>query len=134
MSRYSNVREFNAAIARHAPRPEERMTLLLRAASMRGLQGLVLGTRVDTGRARGNWQVTEDAPAQGYQEELKDKAGGETIARGSRVALHATLDRMVWIHNGVPYIGYLEQLDKMLAGTFGALTTWAESAAVAGWR
>lgn len=127
MPRNSNIAQFEAAIKRHAQRPEARMVELLHAVAMRGLSGLVLGTRVDTGRARGNWQVTLGAPAQGHEQETYDKTGGQTIAHGARQISGATIREMIWIHNGVPYIIFLEDKDKMLAGNVAALRTWIAS-------
>lgn len=79
-----------------------------RALSLEALRGVVLGTPVDAGRARGNWQVTQDVPAAGFDAERKDKAGNETIQQGSAEVGNAKPFTISWITNNVPYIEPLE--------------------------
>ena len=123
----SNIREFTLWVQREAEMGIERHRDLVRATALRALRGVVMSTRVDTGRARGNWQMTEGAPAQGYDEERKDPSGGPTIGVGSIVAAAANGKDVIWLHNGVPYIGILEDMDKMVAGNVAALQTWWDS-------
>lgn len=123
----TNIREFTLGVAREAEMGIERHRDLVLATALRGLRGVVMSTRVDTGRARGNWQVTEGAPAQGYEEERKDPAGGPTIGQGSSVIGGASGKDVIWLHNGVPYINILEDKDKMVAGNVAALQTWWDS-------
>lgn len=133
----TNIREFRLAIDAHNKRTHERRRLMTKAVAMRALEGVVLGTRVDTGRARGNWQVTEGAPADGYDPDL-GAVGGRTgddaptmrvdpIAEGSAKIEGASGDDTIWLHNGVPYIVFLEERDKMVAGNVEALRTWLMS-------
>lgn len=81
---------------------------VIRAASIRILTRLVMMSPVDTGRFRGNWQVTFDAPASSPLAVL-DADGGNTIAAGSviiesfRVGMKA-----VYFTNCVPYAYRLE--------------------------
>lgn len=76
--------------------------------SMEALNGVVMLTIYDTGRARGNWQATAGAPAEGYVEDRMDKPGQATRAAGEAV-IAETKDPWtpVWLHNGVPYIEVL---------------------------
>ncbi len=99
---------------------------LAKMASLYALRNVVLGTRVDTGRARGNWQLSQGAAPIGfYDEDLKDPSGGETISRGTGVVQELRLNGgTIWLVNGVPYVVYLEEKDKMVEGTFNALDTW----------
>lgn len=72
------------------------------------LKDIVQGTPVDTGLAKGNWQVTPGESATGTVETL-DKEGSLTIATGS--GLISAIDPMkqiVWISNNLPYIESLE--------------------------
>ena len=72
------------------------------------LEGVVMKTPVDTGRARGNWQVTlGDVPQEGL-ELPPNKPGQRTINRGETQILNATFGEDIWIHNNLPYIGVLE--------------------------
>lgn len=127
----SNIREFRLVVKRHSDRADHKWRERTRAVALRALQGVVLGTRVDTGRARGNWQVGLATPPEGYDPDLKDKGGQRTISRGARVITGAVKpgkeDEMIWLHNGVPYVSYLEDKDKMVAGNVAALSTWLDS-------
>jgi len=69
-----------------------------------GLLGqVVLGTPVDTGRARGNWQVTSARPAQGVLER-DDKSGAGALREGNRTIQGTELEDDVWMSNNLPYI------------------------------
>lgn len=127
MAATSNVHEFVLGVSRDADQAIEDHKNLVRGAGLYSLQSLVLGTRVDTGRARGNWQVSEGAPPEGHDPDARDPSGGATVARGSAEIQQADADGIIWLHNGVPYIEFLEELDHMLAGTFGAVQAWWDS-------
>jgi hypothetical protein len=106
-------------------RESESETLrLLRGAALQALTGLVLGTPVDTGRARGNWLVGINQPVD-VEAGVEDKAGGLTITRGQLKFLRVKLGDDIWLANNVPYIlrlagGWSEQasegwIDRVLA-------------------
>jgi hypothetical protein len=123
MMRVENATEFKLGVKRFGKESMERHEQIVRATALYALRNLVLGTRVDTGRARGNWQVAEGVPPSGDIERL-DPAGGQTLAAGSRSIQAASGSRIIWLHNGVPYIEVLEGWDRMLAGTYEATRTW----------
>jgi hypothetical protein len=86
----------------------EAVMLAQKKISMAVLRGLVLNTPVDTGRARGNWDVTIDVQ-QFENSELLDKSGGQAIARGQEVVNAINrLGSVIFIQNNVPYILSLE--------------------------
>lgn len=80
---------------------------LQRKIALQALQGLVLKTPVDTGRARANWQVTLDEPAGGTLE-ATDPSGGGTIAGGAATIGAVEPYGSIWITNNLPYIEELE--------------------------
>lgn len=131
----TNIREFKLGLERAADEAEEHHAQLVKATGMQALSNVVLGTRVDTGRARGNWQVAEGVPPEGhdpnaYDAEGRGVPGGsarDAIAEGQQAIAGASGRDIIWLHNGVPYIGILEGLDKMVAGTVEALRTWWRS-------
>lgn len=59
-------------------------------------------TPVDTGRARGNWQVTIDMPARG------EANVGDPVSAGRGVIDKSPAFCTIWITNTVPYITVLE--------------------------
>lgn len=125
MAVHATAREFKLAVNLRAKELVDReLSLLTKAVAIRVLRGVVLGTRVDTSRARSNWQVTELVPAEGYDEDKRDPGGSITIEEGNRVIAEATGLSIVWLHNGVPYIGILEDWDKMVHGNVEAMRTW----------
>ena len=123
----TNILQFQAGISLAVERADDRRRRIFRAIGMEALKRLVLNTRVKTGRARGNWQAAEKRPPSG-EIDRKDIAGTEgttdTFAFEGKTILAASGDVIVWLHNGVPYIGVLENKDKMLAGTISALGPW----------
>lgn len=131
----TNVNEFVVGLERFANETEEKRKQIVRAAGMYGLRGVVFGTRVNTGRARGNWQAAEGQPPVGYDPFAFDAAGRgidggtvrDPIAEGAEVMLNASGNEVLWLHNGVPYIEVLEGWDGMVASTYEALRTWARS-------
>ena len=74
-------------------------------------RGVVEDTRVKTGRARGNWQLTQDAPAEGELDKL-DPSGNATI---SDISQKIKGIGNTYLTNNLPYIKKLEELDGMVA-------------------
>jgi len=60
-------------------------------------------TPVDTGRARGNWQLTIDDPA------VLEKYSDRPIEEGMATLKTLGIFQVVFITNNVPYIVYLEK-------------------------
>ena len=81
-----------------------------RAVALGMLRDLVLLTPVDTGRARGNWQVSEGSFKSGEVDRL-DKSGGSTISEGSaEIAATTNIDYpTIWLVNNLPYIQRLDE-------------------------
>ncbi len=80
---------------------------LVRKVALDALRGIVLKTPVDTGRARGNWQVTIGQPAAG-KIDYADKGGGPTISKGTGEILAAPPIGKIWLTNNLPYAERLE--------------------------
>lgn len=140
MAVHTSVRSFRIAVTKRVKEStEERPKQIVRATGLYAIRNLIFGTRVDTARARGNWQVTLGDPAEGYDPDVGDISGNpreegrgvpsrrrDALKEGEAVVMDAGFD-LIWMHNGVPYIGILEQKDKMLAGTVEAIKTWLAS-------
>jgi hypothetical protein len=76
-----------------------------------GLQiatGIVMRTPVDTGRARSTWN-TSIGSADYKVTESFDKAGAASIAKAAATLSGFKCGPSIWISNGLPYIGRLEQ-------------------------
>jgi len=108
MASVLNLADFNSKLERFASNlVEEEFDRFLRMLSLEILRRLVLKTPVDTGRARGNWQVDEGQPPEG-ELATTDLNGSATIDRGSAQLQNLPNFPHVWIVNNVPYIERLE--------------------------
>jgi hypothetical protein len=94
---------------------EENVPLLIRKVALAIDQTLVLGTPVDTGRARANWQVTIGAPATGEAgfaiTNTKTAVSGANAAAATQFAITAAIKAtsgfaggVIYITNNLPYI------------------------------
>lgn len=97
---------FTTDLRRFRTRTERQRDQLIRYFCLNLLRDVVLGTPVDTGRARANWQASIGSPATGIIEK-EDKGGGSTAAKGSAVAAKAA-GEVFFITNNLPYIYRLE--------------------------
>lgn len=88
---------------------EGEVNKLVRATALQIHSGVVLKTPVDTGRARGNWQVSTSPVS--AQLAILDKSGGATIQKGiSKIgSAKAIKYPTVYITNNLPYI---EELNR----------------------
>lgn len=127
----ANREDFIINIRRQTGVERERHQKRTRAAVLYALQSVVFTTRVDTGRARGNWQASEGRPESGYDPTRYDFAGTEgnrdSFSEETAVVLAMSGTDIIWLHNGVPYIQILEGMDHMVRGAVEALRTWLQS-------
>ena len=104
-----NLDEFTKEIDLSSVKLEEDLWLpFYKSLSLQLLRLIVMGTPVDTGRARGNWQLAINSP-QGGTTERTDKAGDAVLA-DANAALVAVKDfEAIWLSNNLPYILRLEE-------------------------
>jgi len=106
--RITNLKSFNREIKTFGVKvmPEEHLKLQKRIA-VDLLRRIVFRTPVDTGRARGNWQVSRgtggDTPLESF-----DKSGAATFAKGASAIGGAKEFGIISIFNNVEYINLLE--------------------------
>ena len=115
---HNDARNFSQSIQGFAANlTHKKARLVIQKVGMEALTRLVRKTPVDTGRARGNWQVSIGSPLVDYDDEKKDPSGGEaeTTSGGMSVIMagqgkmkDAPLDSVIWITNNVPYIEILD--------------------------
>lgn len=100
-----DLRRFGAKTKKQVDQVTRKVCLDLLSAVVVG-RPVGVGTPVDTGRARGGWQVEiGKAPA---GEGPPDKQGGATIAAGSAQIGRVVGGDIIYIVNNVPYIEKLE--------------------------
>lgn len=98
------IRKLGQNIERNADKAVRRCALAVDSA-------VVLATPVDTGRARGNWQVELNTPAVGTTDNLSP-SGREAIEQGkARIADYkgGSKEASINITNNLPYIGRLNE-------------------------
>jgi len=110
MATFNQVAKSLRAVAKNVP---QNANIIVRKVALAIDQAVVLGTPVDTGRARSNWQVSIDAPATGtvepFAKELPDKVGAAadsgTFAINSAIAAtKGFAGGSIFIVNNLPYI------------------------------
>ena len=129
---FDNLAQFNKEIDDFAKKlVPQQVTLLQKKIILEALRRIVMKTPVDTGRAKGNWQVTIGAATE--QALLTtDADGSETIAAGLAVVAQIPPYSVVWISNNVTYIEFLEDgssqqaPEGMVALTIAELQTMFE--------
>ena len=84
----------------------EKYDATVRASLIDVASKVILRTAVDTGRARGNWQVSLNDPATDILD-VEDKEGNTTIKAAMDNTEKAT-DNIWWLTNNLPYIQKLE--------------------------
>lgn len=72
------------------------------------LSGVVQQSPVDTGRFRGNNQVTNSSITTTYSYETKDKEGGNASLKGAMEIARSKPFETIYIQNNLPYGGKLE--------------------------
>jgi len=103
----TNIEQFNREVRAFGKTIPDKLTAYHKKIVLEALRLVVGRTPVDTGRARGNWQVTIDVPAEG-QLDTTDKEGDPTIAKGLDALATLKPNCVVWLSNNVDYIEFLE--------------------------
>lgn len=99
---------FELEVKQWADKTQEEMDVIWRKTALDMFTDIVLLTPADTGRARGNWQLSFGTPASGVIERL-DKTGSAVTAEiASKLNQKVDPNRDILFVNNLPYIGVLE--------------------------
>lgn len=98
MSEASRIRQFMVRTTR------EQASLATRKLALQALSGVVMRTPVDTGRARGNWQVSVGVDPGSGETGVLDKGGHSVISAGAQSIARQRAFTPIIIQNNVPYI------------------------------
>lgn len=104
----TNIDEFCKEIDDFCKSIPNEVTALQKKIVLEALRRIVEKTPVDTGRARGNWQVAINTPITEILDKT-DKAGFETVSKGLKAIENLPPYQVVWISNNVEYIEFLEE-------------------------
>lgn len=119
-------------IAKTAINFSRNRVLCLRKAALVTGSSIIMGTPVDTGMARGNWQSSIDSPILSEIDRL-DASGSQAISDiGTISARFKNDNHSIWLTNNLPYInrlntgwskkadaGYVERAIEGVALQFG---------------
>lgn len=108
MPRGVSARQFALELKRFGEVTERQARLIFQKIIIDLDTRVVLGTPVDTGRARGNWFPSLNSPSSRVDMEAEDKSGSRAIAAATSNALGAELGDTAWLTNNLPYILPLE--------------------------
>jgi len=100
---------FNVPMGKIRERMKDKVLIVQKKIAFDLLEGIVNMTPVDTGRARGNWQVALTAPDLSADWEKKDKAGSGTIMAGAGTINSLQDYGAIYLTNNLPYIAALEK-------------------------
>lgn len=115
----TNLSEFESGIERDMQLPEDVTGEVVQKAAIQALRGLVLGTPVDTGRARANWNV---ATGEADLSTTEDTGWESKLNEGTARIANANPYSVIWLSNALDYIMPLEQGHSQQAPT-----GWVES-------
>lgn len=104
---FTNVDEFKRELEEESKVVETDGIALIRAVATDVLEGVIFSTKVATGEARANWQVTLGEQARGKISAF-DKSGTLTFTRGIAAMQNLRLGQSVWITNNSDHILFLE--------------------------
>lgn len=116
---------FGKDLRRIAKDNTERLEELGRLFTLDLFRGVILDTRVDTGRLRGNWQASVGAPASGELQTV-DPAGGNTVERAAATIQPFALN---YLSNNLPYAAVWEERDGMVGRSIVRVEQAAREAA-----
>lgn len=85
-----------------------RVDYVVKKATMRVFESVIMKSPVDTGRFRGNWIATTGTPSFMYYDDVKDKPGRATKAAARRVINGSRIGGITYLVNNLPYAYRLE--------------------------
>lgn len=86
---------------------DDLMQQVTQKLAIQALSGVVLKSPVDTGRFRGNWNVSVDVADRSISD-ATDQDGQATIAKGQGIITAVPPYRVIWLANNLPYARRLE--------------------------
>jgi len=104
----TSVRQFNRNLKKMAKSlPATSLLAFHKKLAFDLFRKIILKTPVDTGRARGNWQMNVGTPLKN-EKDTADRNGSGTVQNGFANLLSLSPFQTIFITNNVQYIGSLE--------------------------
>jgi hypothetical protein len=108
MSRGLSARNFALDLKKFGRVIDEEAKVIFQKITLELDSRIVLGTPVETGRARGNWFPSVGAPSPAVNDKATDKSGAAAISAATTMVGSLTLGDVAWFTNNLPYILPLE--------------------------
>lgn len=129
----TNLAQFNAELDRVSKKMlDEDVVRFIQSVCFEAFRRIVLRTPIDTGRARGNWQIEINRPAEGI---VDMELWSSVLERAATKLARIPPFSVVHITNNVEYVYYLEYVRRskqhpegMVEITLQELTVWLKSA------
>jgi len=102
------VGDFAADVAKFETKTLKKMDLAVRKVALELFSKVILRSPVDTGRFRGNWQVSVGSIPSGTLE-LDDKSGTATVSKAAAAAAGVKAGDIIYLANNLPYAMRLEE-------------------------
>lgn len=124
----TNVKSFNAALTKATKKIDGDIQKFIKQVCIETFRRFIMRTPVDTGRARGNWQIEINRPASGTIEEgLWDQVFEKGTAKLAMIPPFS----IVHITNNIEYVYHLEYVRRsrqhpegMVEITLQEMKTW----------
>jgi len=98
---------FDVTIRAFCGKSKARVKKIQQLIAQKMLNEIVDLTPVDTGRAKGNWNVNESTPDESYVWDKMEPSGSATKAAGA-AKISQMSGKSIYITNGIPYMEFLE--------------------------
>lgn len=98
---------FSSMVSKHVAKAKQAAEDVPRKVAIDLFSSIVRDTPVDTGRARGEWQVSKGAPKT-EETGLKDKSGSRPTQDIITTAQKVGADEEIILRNNLPYVHSLE--------------------------
>jgi len=105
----------NYTFAQWTEKTETTLDEFARAVKIKLFQSVIMDTRVDTGRMRGNWQISTGSPILTETSNKDQLSIGQTGGKAYNDVPNGVTSGVDYLSNNVPYVAFWEQHDGMVA-------------------
>jgi len=103
--KFKNTTQFKLDLKKFGEQSEETFEKVFRKIALDIDSSVILGTPVDTGRARGNWFTTIGNPSSAVD---AGGSAGKAMGQLNAAVAQLKLGDTIWMANNLPYINRLE--------------------------
>jgi len=103
--KFKNTTQFKLDLKKFGEQSEETFEKVFRKIALDIDSSVILGTPVDTGRARGNWFTTIGNPSSAVS---AGGSAGKAMGQLNAAVAQLKLGDTIWMANNLPYINRLE--------------------------